>query len=34
MSREYQHKNFGTYNHSKLITAIQLVKTDDSVYKH
>ena len=34
MSREYQRKTICTYDYSKLITTIQLVKAGDSVYKH
>ena len=32
MPREYQRKTICTYDHSKLMTAIQLVKAGDSVY--
>ncbi|XP_065662787.1 uncharacterized protein LOC136085412 [Hydra vulgaris] len=32
MPREYQRKTIGTYDHSKLMTAIQLVKEGESVY--
>ena len=32
MPHEYQRKTFCTYDHSKLMTAIQLVKAGNSVY--